>query len=147
MAAAAQKLIIAAAVNRLWKWKENATDMWTTYKWKICQGAEWGTKKENIALRSCNTVLSLDSKCVLLRCSLNKLNLQWIKCSGEIGKGFKQLKCQGIHALKFWVYKFRGNIRVDHTEINSNNYRVLLWKMERYKNESKIKLSKLVAPT
>lgn len=46
MAAAAQKLIIAAAVNRLWKWKENATDMWTTYKWKICQGAEWGTKKK-----------------------------------------------------------------------------------------------------
>jgi len=35
-----------------------------------------GGKKENMVLRSWNTILSLDSKCVLLRCSLNKLNLQ-----------------------------------------------------------------------
>jgi len=33
-------------------------------------------KKENTVLRGWNTILSLDSKCVLLRCSLNKLNLQ-----------------------------------------------------------------------
>jgi len=35
-----------------------------------------GGKKENMVLRGWNTILSLDSKCVLLRCSLNKLNLQ-----------------------------------------------------------------------
>lgn len=88
MAAVAQKLIIAACQQAASGWKmkigrkvrltcgphinekyakgERATGVWSMEN----------KKEENMESRSWNTILSLDSKCVLLRCSLNKLNLQ-----------------------------------------------------------------------
>lgn len=49
-----------------------------------------------------NNILSLDSKCVLLRCSLNKLNLQTnaVPESWKIEKVFKQLIRQEMFPFK-----------------------------------------------